>query len=210
MESYKSIWQNYCKRSPELTLDEYEKLQLEIAYLKKQLSTQSKVIRQLKQEAYTDELTKLWNRRKFQEDLEKTVQYNKRHGRQSAVFFIDLNQFKPINDTLGHLAGDSILQQVAKSLKQSCRGHDDVYRFGGDEFVIIMHDINADSYKNKTDFIHNTICNTTCCFNHQEICISASIGACLIDGRTSSEQVVEKADMQMYKVKQGNHMNLAS
>ena len=161
MNDYKSIWQKYTKSKNEFTIEEYESLQLEIAYLKKQLSTQSKLVKQLKQDAYQDSLTKVWNRRKFQEDLEKSLEFNHRYKRTSGVLFIDLNHFKAINDSLGHLAGDAVLQHISKVLVNNCRTNDEVYRLGGDEFVILVPDTNLKQSKFIGERILNSISQAT-------------------------------------------------
>lgn len=205
MNEYKSIWQKYTKSKTEFTLEEYEALQLEIAFLKKQLSSQSKLIKQLKDDAHQDSLTKLWNRRKFQEDLDKSIAYNSRYARTSALLFIDLNHFKEINDSLGHLAGDFVLQHIAEILKGQCRINDEVYRLGGDEFVIIMQEITAQITQTKATSIEYAIAKTPCLYNGQEICLSASIGTSLVNGNESKENILETADKQMYKVKQNFH-----
>lgn len=211
MNNYKSIWQNYSKSKSELTLEEYEKLQLEIAFLKKQLSSQSKLIKKLKSDAHQDDLTQLWNRRKFQEDLDKAIAYNKRYSRSSVLLFIDLNHFKTINDTLGHLAGDQVLQHIAKILQKNCRINDEVYRLGGDEFVVIMSEINEDQANQKTKELENAITQSTLFFKENEILLSASIGYEVIDGSKEKIEVLESADKQMYKVKQNfNSVQLVS
>jgi diguanylate cyclase (GGDEF)-like protein len=202
MNDYKSIWQKYSKSKNELTLEEYEKLQLEIAFLKKQLSTQSKLIKQLKEDANEDSLTKLWNRRKFQNDIEKLIEYNRRYCRSAGILFIDLNDFKSINDTLGHLAGDFALKHVAEILKKSCRVNDEVYRLGGDEFIVIIPEIKPlDIYK-KSNLFEQTINNTPCIYNNKELKISVSIGVSLIDGTKTKDAIIEDADKNMYKIKQ--------
>tara|TARA_Y100001960_G_scaffold331244_1_gene427636 strand:+ start:550 stop:1185 length:636 start_codon:yes stop_codon:yes gene_type:complete len=205
MNDYKSIWQKYSKSKTEFTLEEYEALQLEIAFLKKQLSSQSKLIKQLKEEAHQDSLTGLWNRRKFQEDLDKSVEYNRRYTRSAAVLFIDLNHFKEINDSLGHLAGDHVLQHISKLLKTYCRVNDEVYRLGGDEFVIIMPEVTQEVAQAKIKLFEQVILKTPCLYNGHELTLSASIGAEVIDGRLSKEDVLESADKQMYQVKQEFH-----
>ncbi len=88
--------------------------------------------------AHYDILTQLPNRALFNDRLDHAISYAKRHKQWLAVFFLDLDRFKQINDTLGHAAGDSLLQQVAKRLKNCVRETDTVARFGGDEFVMLL------------------------------------------------------------------------
>jgi len=205
MNDYKSIWQKYSKSKTEFTLEEYENLQLEIAFLRKQLSSQSKLIKQLKEDAHQDSLTKLWNRRKFQEDLEKAIEYNRRYARSSGLLFIDVNHFKAINDSLGHLAGDNVLQHISNILNKHCRVNDEVYRLGGDEFVVIMSEVDQYTADKKAKIIEEVIIKTPCMFQNQEICISVSVGTGLIDGTKDKNDVLEFADKEMYKAKQEFH-----
>jgi len=88
--------------------------------------------------AHYDILTQLPNRALFNDRLQHAISYAKRHKQWLAVFFLDLDRFKQINDTLGHAAGDVLLQQVAKRLKNCVRETDTVARFGGDEFVMLL------------------------------------------------------------------------
>jgi|TARA_Y100001960_G_scaffold148317_1_gene156786 diguanylate cyclase (GGDEF)-like protein len=205
MNDYKSIWQKYTKSKSDFTLEEYQELQLEIAFLKKQLSSQSKLIKKLKEDAHQDSLTQLWNRRKFQEDLDKSIAYNRRYSRSSGLLFIDLNHFKAINDTLGHLAGDNVLQHVSEILKKNCRINDEVYRLGGDEFVIIMPEVTQEVVQAKSKTLENAISQSSMFFKGQEVCLSASIGFEVVDGSKNKNNVLESADKQMYKVKQQFH-----
>lgn len=92
--------------------------------------------------AMTDPLTGLANRHKYNESLDKAVKQALRFNTQFALLFIALDKFKPVNDTYCHLAGDALLQHVAKELSTSCRDVDLVARLGGDEFAILAIGIN--------------------------------------------------------------------
>jgi diguanylate cyclase (GGDEF)-like protein len=92
-------------------------------------------------EAMHDALTGLPNRRLFEDRLEVAIKRSKRSGVRSAVFAIDLNGFKEVNDTYGHQMGDRVLKSVASRLKRSVRGADTVARCGGDEFQVIVNDL---------------------------------------------------------------------
>ncbi len=92
-------------------------------------------------EAMHDALTGLPNRRLFEDRLEQAIERSRRSGLSAAVFAVDLNGFKAINDTLGHHIGDVVLMRVADRLKRSIRGADTVARCGGDEFLVIVNDL---------------------------------------------------------------------
>src|SRR5690606_4247640 len=88
-----------------------------------------------------DELTGPPNRRLFQDRLKSALSRSKRRAARTAVLFIDIDKFKEVNDSFGHDAGDSLLQEVALRLKQCLREEDVVARLGGDEFVVLLEDI---------------------------------------------------------------------
>jgi diguanylate cyclase (GGDEF)-like protein len=90
-----------------------------------------------------DSLTGLPNRLQFNQHLDRAVARSKRHGQLMAVFGLDLDRFKDVNDTLGHATGDALLEEVAARLKESVRESDLVGRLGGDEFAIVAEDLTA-------------------------------------------------------------------
>lgn len=100
--------------------------------------------KEIKQLAFYDVLTGLPNRRLLLERLEHLLVSSKRTNKRSAILFIDLDNFKVLNDTLGHDKGDELLQQVAVRLKENVRESDTIARFGGDEFVLILENLPAD------------------------------------------------------------------
>ena len=99
---------------------------------------------QVHQLAFYDTLTKLPNRRLLNDRLSQTMAATKRSGCYGALIFIDLDNFKPVNDTHGHEAGDLLLMQMSERLKSCVREMDTVARFGGDEFVVVLSELNTD------------------------------------------------------------------
>jgi diguanylate cyclase (GGDEF) domain len=96
---------------------------------------------QIKLLAFYDPLTRLPNRRLLQERLKHGINVERRDGKQLGLLMLDLDRFKAINDSLGHLAGDDLLQQVAERIKARLRDVDMVARLGGDEFIVLLEDI---------------------------------------------------------------------
>ncbi|WP_411886427.1 EAL domain-containing protein [Polaromonas sp. YR568] len=99
---------------------------------------------EIKHLAFYDPLTQLPNRQLLMERLEKALSHNRRHPREGALMFIDLDNFKTLNDTMGHQKGDLLLQQVARRLAACVRQTDTVARLGGDEFVVMLEDLGQD------------------------------------------------------------------
>ena len=94
--------------------------------------------------AYTDELTGLASRASFIQHMEEVTKTSFRHGRRFGLLYLDLDNFKSINDSLGHAAGDLLLKTIAKRLRNTCRDIDFIARLGGDEFCILIEEVEAD------------------------------------------------------------------
>jgi diguanylate cyclase len=157
--------------------------------------------------AFHDALTGLPNRALFNDRLEHGFAQAKRHGWTLAVMFMDLDDFKIINDSHGHDAGDSVLQAIAQRLKDNTRGGDTVSRVGGDEFLFLLTEIQDE--KNIALIAEKIIkaiqapCNVSVRDIDISPCIKASIGISIFpkDG-TAVKTLVESADKAMYRAKQ--------
>lgn len=110
----------------------------------REISRRKQVEEQVLQLAFYDALTRVPNRRLLYERLKQTMAASKRSGLYSALMFMDLDNFKPLNDLHGHVAGDLLLIEAADRLKRSVRESDTVARFGGDEFVVVLNELDAD------------------------------------------------------------------
>ncbi|RBP28331.1 PAS domain S-box-containing protein/diguanylate cyclase (GGDEF)-like protein [Marinobacter pelagius] len=154
-------------------------------------------------QATHDVLTGLGNRALFEDRLEHDVSLANRKGQLLAVLFIDLDEFKPINDTLGHKIGDELLISVARRLEASTRPTDTLARFGGDEFVLILPALAATHEAEEVaERILETVTKPHRIRSH-ELHISASIGISFISkDQEHPEKLLQQADMAMYKAKQ--------
>lgn len=101
--------------------------------------------KELKEQATRDPLTGVYNRRYFNEVLAQEVSRSKRHGRPIGFLLIDVNRFKQMNDQLGHVVGDKVLQEVGTLLRTAVRGEDFVIRYGGDEFLVVLPETNGET-----------------------------------------------------------------
>ena len=154
-------------------------------------------------QAYHDLLTKLPNRALLNDRLSLAINQAKRENEKLAVMFLDLDRFKNINDSLGHMIGDELLQQVSVRLKECIRSADTLARFGGDEFTLMLpklHNGQEDASK-LAEKITNTLKQPFNVDGH-ELYVSASIGIALYpqDG-TNIDSLIKHADVAMYHVK---------
>lgn len=152
--------------------------------------------------ATTDHLTGLLNRSRFSEELDKMVELAKRKRTEGVLLFIDLDQFKHINDTYGHEAGDAILQGVSEILQHSVRTTDVVARLGGDEFGIIMYDIEIAEAEMKVQRIINEIDQLRVNYKGAKLHVTMSIGMVRFpQEERGSSDLLMGADLAMYRAK---------
>jgi diguanylate cyclase (GGDEF)-like protein len=151
-----------------------------------------------------DALTSLPNRAMFSDVLKLELQNARRYQRNFAVLFIDLDRFKVINDTLGHAAGDTLLQEIATRLTQTLRLSDVIARVGGDEFVVLAQDVNEAKYiATVARKILAAVIEPMFIQGH-ECKVSASIGICMYPADADDEHALMKnADIAMYRAKEG-------
>jgi diguanylate cyclase (GGDEF)-like protein/PAS domain S-box-containing protein len=155
-----------------------------------------------------DALTGLPNRLMFGQLINHAIQAARRYQRQLAVFFIDLDRFKAINDSLGHEAGDQLLQEIAKRFKKSLRAVDVVGRLGGDEFIMLIEEMDELSQiENVAHKILSTAIQPIVLLG-EECRVTASIGISIYPRDGEDEQALMKnADMAMYVAKEEGKNN---
>lgn len=191
------------------TVNHYVAVKLDVTE-RKQMENE---IRQL---AFYDPLTKLSNRRLFNDHLKQAISANKRNKTCGAVMFLDLDNFKPLNDKHGHLVGDMLLIEVANRIQHCLRGIDTVARFGGDEFVIMLVELDKDKTKAKSQAVivaekirgvlskpYQLVVNQNEQFSTtvEHLC-SGSIGVIIFNGTEGSpEDIMKWADIAMYEAK---------
>jgi diguanylate cyclase (GGDEF)-like protein/PAS domain S-box-containing protein len=156
----------------------------------------------IKYQLYHDLLTNLPNRTLFRDRLNMAMAQSKRTGKKLALFYLDMDRFKVINDSLGHFIGDELLQSVAQRLRRELREADTLARVGGDEFNLLIPEIN--DMQDARNLAEKILRITAEPFNikGQEIYISFSIGISIypLDGDTK-DTLIKNADIAMYKVK---------
>jgi diguanylate cyclase (GGDEF)-like protein/PAS domain S-box-containing protein len=166
--------------------------------------------------AFYDALTQLPNRLTLNDRLQQAMAASKRSGHYGALMFLDLDHFKPLNDAYGHRMGDQLLVQAAQRISDCVRGIDTVARFGGDEFIVVLGELDVDLAKSVSDTLiiaekiraaiadpyhlaSTAAKNAMSCITHR---CTASIGVVLfMNHEQSEEEVLKLADIAMYRAK---------
>lgn len=175
----------------------------QVEKLESALKNQQQYIDRLQQDAMIDPLTGIYNRRMFESELSRIIHACNRYGRHGALVMIDLDGFKAVNDSLGHIVGDQLLKHVANLLKQNVRTSDLVARLGGDEFAIILTDVRSGADAEKcAEFLTQTVASTP--FIREggsSLYASISAGSYTFGKGETIEEVITQADTAMYEKK---------
>ncbi|ABE49451.1 response regulator receiver modulated diguanylate cyclase/phosphodiesterase with PAS/PAC sensor(s) [Methylobacillus flagellatus KT] len=166
------------------------------------ISDRKKVEEVITRQAYHDTLTGLPNRALFKDRLNVALNHAKRNQQQLAIMFLDLDRFKWVNDTLGHFYGDELLKHVAQRLSGCLRAQDTLARMGGDEFTLLLHDLQQPEDASLVAAKIVDELKRPFLLDEREIFISSSIGIALYpDHGDTIETLIKSADIAMYHVK---------
>lgn len=161
--------------------------------------------KKLFRQAHYDALTELPNRYLFKDRLEQAIERAKRNSLNVAVLFIDLDRFKSVNDSLGHVVGDKLLAEVSTVLLQCVRTYDSVARFGGDEYTIVLSDVQPDIVEAKAEQLADRILemmSEPVIIDEREFYVTPSIGISIYPRDASNfDDLLKNADTAMYKAK---------
>ncbi|OGO00940.1 MAG: hypothetical protein A2Y58_02220 [Chloroflexi bacterium RBG_13_51_52] len=163
-----------------------------------------------KKKAGIDELTDLYNRRSLDEMIDSEISRHSRYGGTFSLAILDLDSFKIYNDTYGHLAGDSLLRIVGRNIKSAIRTADYAFRYGGDEFAVLLPQTSIDAAIMVLERVREKIVDG---IDSQKVTITTSIGlACWPDDGISHTDIIASADVSLYKAKRngGNQTVCAS
>lgn len=170
-----------------------------LAEAEETIAQQQERIAYLESLTMTDELTGLLNRRGFYSHLRRELAAARRNGAACGVLvMIDLDGFKGINDTHGHLAGDAYLRQVARLLSSQVREHDVVARLGGDEFAVLLTGLDAETGAARANQLADAARAQSASWNGQELPIRFSIGVQSYGAGDHEDEIVRQADVKMY------------
>ena len=181
------------------------------AALASEIVERKRVEAELLYTAFHDGLTRLRNRAYFMNQLQAALdRETEQSGRTCAILFLDLDRFKIVNDSLGHVHGDALLREVAQRLKRSVRPQDTLARIGGDEFAILIED--SAGLATAVDVAERVLeaMRTPLQLSHQSVFPSVSIGISQSLGRdTSPDDLIRDADIAMYEAKRAGHGDFA-
>jgi len=158
-------------------------------------------LERLQKEASEDALTGIPNRKYLMALLESKLREYKAVGVSFGLCFIDIDHFKAINDTYGHEMGDEILKLLVRTISASLRKNDVIGRLGGEEFVVLISDVDQDGLLKVAEKIRSLIENSKLRHQKHEVTMTISIGATLIDPKDTSESILQRADLLMYRSK---------
>jgi diguanylate cyclase (GGDEF)-like protein len=170
----------------------------EIERLSRELEDSRLIMREMEARAETDALCDVLNRRGFERELTRALKHVERYGGTIGLAMIDLDGFKPVNDCHGHAAGDAVLRMVASTLTSSVRASDRVARIGGDEFALILWNIDKTHASAKAWALEAAIAASTVEVGSNSLSITASCGLTIAQVGESLHQVIAHADAAMY------------
>lgn len=169
--------------------------------LRAELATVRAENERLRSLADIDALTGVSNRRGFERELNRSIAYVRRYGNPAALIYLDLDRFKPINDTYGHECGDRLLQRIAVVLRGSVRASDAVARIGGDEFALLLWNLNAEQARSKASLFEGLIAATGLDLGDGPVHVGASAGVTMLVPNDDALAVIDRADRAMYATK---------
>jgi diguanylate cyclase (GGDEF)-like protein len=173
-------------------------LAAEVARLEGELTEMRARLRELEARAELDPLTEVFNRRGFERELKRVMAYVERYGGSVALVYLDLDDFKPVNDRYGHAAGDVVLRAIASALTRCVRASDAVARLGGDEFVLLLWNLSERAALTKAESLERAIAAQAVPIGQATISVGASAGVTMLAHGDTLTDVLARADAAMY------------
>jgi diguanylate cyclase (GGDEF)-like protein/PAS domain S-box-containing protein len=158
--------------------------------------------RDLEKTVLLDPLTGVGNRRHFEMKLKSAFVEQENYPQPFGLLFLDIDHFKQINDEIGHDAGDQVLRMVARTLQRNVRNDDTLARWGGEEFIVLLVNIDRKGLETAAEKLRILIENSHLTVNGKEIHVTISIGATLASPADTITSLVQRADQKMYQSKQ--------
>jgi diguanylate cyclase (GGDEF)-like protein len=174
------------------------RLAAEVDALAAQLEASRARVTELEARIDIDPLTDTLNRRGFERELKRSLAYIKRYGTSAALVYLDLDGFKPVNDRHGHAAGDAMLKAVAATFLRQVRASDVVARIGGDEFVVLLWNVDGAAAAAKAGALETAVYSTPVRWQSSTLVVTASAGVTLLGALDTPAEVLARADAAMY------------
>ncbi len=192
-----------CDKSVRLAKDQVNTLNAAVNHLSLALNN-ALMFTKIKSRADRDGLTRVFNRRSFDERMAEELRRHQRHCMDLSLLMIDLDHFKNVNDTYGHIAGDMVLETVARMFEETFRTTDFIARYGGEEFVILLPHTNAVQAEMLAERIRAKIESCTMTYQAVDFKVTASIGVSSVrpGSLEKDSELVLKADEALYKAKE--------
>jgi diguanylate cyclase (GGDEF)-like protein len=174
------------------------------AILEAEIARRSKAEEDLKHIAATDPLTKIFNRRSFFDLAEKELSRSQRFNTALSVVMVDIDHFKNVNDTYGHILGDQVLIAFAELCQKNLRQYDIFARYGGEEFIVLLPETDISQAMVIAKRLQTMVAGTQIAFNGDKVSITISLGVSSNEGELSLtlDQLVDRADQALYSSKQ--------
>ncbi|MEW8524934.1 MAG: GGDEF domain-containing protein [Candidatus Thiodiazotropha endolucinida] len=153
------------------------------------------------QSAFLDSLTGVKNRSAFDENFSRDIEFNRRKLSDLSLLVLDIDFFKKINDHYGHAVGDMVLKQIATTVEQTIRSSDALYRYGGEEFVVVLNDTNIAGAQLLAKRIRRNVENLRI-KSLKDVRITLSVGVSAMVDQDTPESLFERADSALYQAKQ--------
>ena len=174
------------------------RLAAEVERLAAELEASRGRIGELEARIDVDPLTETLNRRGFERELKRSLAYVKRYSASAVLIYLDLDDFKPVNDRHGHAAGDAVLKTIAAALVRRVRASDVVARIGGDEFVVLLWNLTETDALAKAAALEAAVYATPVRWGDSTLVVGASAGAAFIGPLDTPAEVLARADAAMY------------
>jgi diguanylate cyclase (GGDEF)-like protein len=174
------------------------RLAAEVERLAAELAISRAHVMELETRIDVDPLTETLNRRGFERELKRSLAYVKRYGVSAALVYLDLDDFKPVNDRHGHAAGDAVLKAIAATLLRQVRASDIVGRIGGDEFVVLLWNLGEQDAAAKAAALEAAVYATAVRWAASTLVVGASAGVALIGPLDTPAELLARADAAMY------------
>ena len=167
-----------------------------------------KLFERIQKQATTDGLTGLVNHKAFYEILEKELWRSRRYGGQISLIMVDIDGLKEINDTYGHRAGDKVIKEISRRLRECIRQIDTAARYGGDEFAVILPNTSLNDATVVAQRMVHAVGSCPTTWNKEQIAMSISVGLGQYDADTNPEDITSRSDEALYTAKQAGKNTL--